>query len=49
MTTSVDRPTAGPPIDDLLLLLSRTTQPRTIEFVADQLGVLGDRRASDRS
>lgn len=45
MTINVERLPEGPAVEDLIVLLAKTTRPRTIEFVADQLGVVGDRRA----
>ncbi len=44
-TTQVEcRPASGA-LEELIVLLDRTTNPRTIEIVADRLGATHDRRA----
>ena len=44
MTTQVECRTS-PAVEQLLLLLAQTTNPRMIEAVADELGTVRDRRA----
>ena len=45
MTTKVEPRPVSAAFDDLLVLLTQTSNPRTIEVVADQLGAAHDRRA----
>ena len=45
MTTQVDLRPASAAFDELIGLLARTSNPRTIEVIADQLGATHDCRA----
>ena len=45
MATRIETRPASEPFDELLVLLNRTTNLRTVEVVADQLGATHDERA----
>jgi hypothetical protein len=45
MTIQIERQPTSPAIEELIVLLIQTTNPRIIELVADQLGTTHDRRA----
>ena len=45
MTTQVERRPTNPAVEELIVLLEQTTEPRSIAAIADQLGAARDRRA----